>query len=426
MLTKSGVQRKRRVFKYSASERIKRKLKIQQLSHEIRDPCSHVTCNTINSERRREINKSFWDLNFSERNCYAYNTISRKPIKQRRQNTKPVKHNSFHYYLKNEKGEATKVCKTFYLTTLGFSKSNDSFIKSAMGKTQYQLPLPRRSKKGIHLLKKPKDRELIMNHIKSFNPIISHYRREHSPRKLYLPSEITITMMHRDFKDKNKEFACSYNLYQQIVTKEMNISFTQLGNEECELCESHKLHSKLLPLGIQCFCGFELHHEKYSEARKLYDMQRKLSSEKVAIFSLDLQKVIMLPRLNMFKTVMFCPRLIVFNESFVPIGGSKCNGEPKFWRPEAVIWHEGIAGRLKEDIICAFFKFFTSKHDVSEFILWLDNCSSQNKNWALLSFLVFIVNSDFIEATQIQLNYFEPGHTFMSADNFHHQVRIQN
>ncbi len=122
------------------------------------------------------------------------------------------------------------------------------------------LPLPRRSMQGSQLIKPLKDRELIMAHTNSFNPVISHYRREHAPRKMYLPSEVTITMMHIDFKEKHPDFVCSYALYRRVVTKEMNISLTQLGNEECELCESHKLHCKLLPLGIECTCGWELHH----------------------------------------------------------------------------------------------------------------------------------------------------------------------
>lgn len=422
MLTKRGVASKRRIFKHRAAERAQNKVKIQQLSHGIRDPCSHDLCNKISIDRRLEINQQFWNLGFSERNSFAYNTISRNEIKQRRKGAKSVKNNSFGYHLKNDKGGIVKVCKIFYLTTLGYSKSNDSFIKCAMGKSNFTLPLPRRSKQGQHLIKPAKDRVFIMDHIKSFNPVISHYRREHAPRKMYLPSEVTITLMHNDFKTNYPDFVCSYSLYRRVVTEEMNISFTQLGNEQCELCEKHKLHCKLLLLGVNCSCDYELHRAKYTEARKLYDIQRTMNSATMGIFSLDLQKVIMLPRLVMFKSVIFCPRIIAFNESFVPIGGSKSDGEPKFWKPEAAIWHEGIAGRLKEDIISAFFKFFTSKHDLPDIVLWLDNCASQNKNWALLSFLVFIVNSNFIEATQIQLNYFEPGHTFMSADNFHHQV----
>lgn len=51
----------------------------------------------------------------------------------------------------------------------------------------------------------------------------------------------------------------------------------------------------------------------------------------------------------------------------------------------------------------------------------MDNCASQNKNWFLFSFLVYIVNSYEISTNEI-IYYFEPGHTYMSADSFHHQV----
>lgn len=66
--------------------------------------------------------------------------------------------------------------------------------------------------------------------------------------------------------------------------------------------------------------------------------------------------------------------------------------------------------------------FFVNNRDVKNFILWLDNCSSQNKNWALFSFLIYIINYKGISAETIKINYFELGHTFMSADAFHHQV----
>lgn len=66
--------------------------------------------------------------------------------------------------------------------------------------------------------------------------------------------------------------------------------------------------------------------------------------------------------------------------------------------------------------------FLKQQRDVDKVVLWLDNCSSQNKNWCLFTFLVYIINSDDIAAKEIVLNYFQPGHSFMSADSFHHQV----
>lgn len=55
----------------------------------------------------------------------------------------------------------------------------------------------------------------------------------------------------------------------------------------------------------------------------------------------------------------------------------------------------------------------------------MDNCASQNKNWSLFSYIVWMINSTEIQVRTIELNYLETGHTFMSADSFHHQVAKQ-
>ena len=53
--------------------------------------------------------------------------------------------------------------------------------------------------------------------------------------------------------------------------------------------------------------------------------------------------------------------------------------------------------------------------------LWVDNCSAQNKNWMLFTFLCRIVNDLKYDCDEI-ISYFEPGHTFMAADAFHKAV----
>lgn len=126
----------------------------------------------------------------------------------------------------------------------------------------------------------------------------------------------------------------------------------------------------------------------------------------------------MLPRYESLKEIIFTPRIIAFNESFVPVGKKQ-----KDKKPIAVIWHEGVTGRSKTDTISTFHSFFLHNRDEEHIILWLDNCSSQNKNWALLAFFVFVVNAeDTFNLRKLEIKYFEPGHTFMSADAFHHQV----
>lgn len=122
----------------------------------------------------------------------------------------------------------------------------------------------------------------------------------------------------------------------------------------------------------------------------------------------------MLPRCDTFKEVIFMPRLVAYNESFIPAG--KKQKVP----PTAVVWHDAIQGRSKENIISSFYQYFLSIRDIEYVNLWLDNCSAQNKNWCLFSFFIYLVNSDETAIKELKVKFFEPGHTFMAADAFHH------
>lgn len=156
-----------------------------------------------------------------------------------------------------------------------------------------------------------------------------------------------------------------------------------------------------------------------TEARILYQKhcEESISNAETAFYSADLQKVIMLPWMPAYKTVQFTRRIIVFNESFIPLQSTKGLN-----RPFAVLWNENVAGRKKENLVSAFHKFFLFCRDKKHIVVWLDNCTAQNKNWCFYTFLIYLINSSETEIETIDVYYFKSGHTFMSADTFHHQV----
>ncbi|GFR81918.1 CAI-1 autoinducer sensor kinase/phosphatase CqsS [Elysia marginata] len=89
--------------------------------------------------------------------------------------------------------------------------------------------------------------------------------------------------------------------------------------------------------------------------------------------SADLQKVIMLPRIDTFKAaIFFTKRLVVFNKTFAELG---CGS-----RDFAAVWHKAIAGRQDEDIASTFYAFLHKVRDTKKIVFWLDNCGAQNKN----------------------------------------------
>ena len=61
--------------------------------------------------------------------------------------------------------------------------------------------------------------------------------------------------------------------------------------------------------------------------------------------------------------------------------------------------------------------------DKDHFVISTDNCSAQNKNWWLYTALVTEVNRP-TGPMSVTIKYLEPGHSFMSAGSFHHQIEL--
>ncbi|XP_050307969.1 uncharacterized protein LOC126744555 [Anthonomus grandis grandis] len=349
-------------------------------------------------------------MNNNEQRTFVFSCIKRFAKESKMVANNSRKENSFKYVLKDLNGTENYVCKTFLLATLGFHPANDRFLKSVRD-TEPTAALPRKDMRGRHPNSAKVDRNLLVDHIKTFQPVVSHYRREHAPNRLYLSSDISVTLMYKDFVEKNPMVKASYELYRQAVAS-MNISFANLGNEECFECEKFNLHLKSSlhkkeDSSIDCKeCGvWKGHKENYVAAREEYEKDKKEREPEKLIISADLQNVIMLPRAEMFKEMIFTPRLIAFNESFVPVGAYS-----KALKAMAVIWHEAISGRKKEDLISTFYAFLLNNRDTPYITIWLDNCAAQNKNWSLLSFFIFIVNCADVDLKIFYVKYFQCGH----------------
>ena len=102
----------------------------------------------------------------------------------------------------------------------------------------------------------------------------------------------------------------------------MNISFVKLGHEECEICEEMSLHNpehKKDALKDDCdMClKWKSHIEQAEAARQEYGTDRDAAiDDDSIIFSADLEKVIMLPRMDTFKTALFTRRIIALTTVF--------------------------------------------------------------------------------------------------------------
>ncbi|CAG9773211.1 unnamed protein product [Ceutorhynchus assimilis] len=265
--TKEGTVRKRKRYDIPLKDRKKMKLIKIVDKHDLKENCNEnckkLCQKNINRDRQKYINTEYWKLNKQEQKSFIFSKVE-KTIKKER---------------------TMQFVRIFLWPQLAMI-----FLRHICEDTSSLKP--KIDNRGQFKRANKVNTDIIRDHIQTFNPSIHHYRREHAPLRLYLPTDINIKMMYDDFKLKHGMNI--YELYRKEVAA-MNISFTKLGHQECFACETFSLHSKATghtketaeDTCQECTTWKE-HQQKYREARKEY--AKDGAKEDELCFSADLQK----------------------------------------------------------------------------------------------------------------------------------------
>jgi hypothetical protein len=241
---------------------------------------------------------------------------------------------------------------------------------------------------------------------------------------LYLPSELITASMYKDFKDQHAEKGekCpGYQTYRSVL-RDKNISFAKLGEEECELCLSYEQHQHSAPKCNTC-SEWTQHNERAKEVRHQYQEDGMKDEDNTVYITSDMQKVLLLPRMPGVKACLFTKRLVVFHQTFAPIGRSKHKQPNRKHLVFSVVWHKGIAGRSAAEVAKVYERCIRHYSEVAQkIVIWMDNCAALNKNWTLFSMIATFLNSPTVSVQEVELRYLEKGHTYMAAGSFHAHV----
>ena len=109
------------------------------------------------------------------------------------------------------------------------------------------------------------------------------------------------------------------------------IEANHLDNEGpgCEICKIHDKHLALARV-----------------SRELYRKDRDYPPEEGILLASDMQKVVMIPRMPGYKSVIFQKRLTVYYQTFSPLGDAKGS--------VGVVWHSAMMQRNDEDVASAY------------------------------------------------------------------------
>jgi len=180
--------------------------------------CSIRRCHEVITDAVGDaIFSEYWaQQDHDKRVLYVVNRVECCDIKQRRPRsqaeTKHPKSVSYKYYF-DLNGERVQVCKSTFLDTLG---ETDGFLRTAMmnrGESVWgTIHEDRRGRQEPPHKLKEETKSAVLAHIESF----PSYESENGGEERYLPSNLNITKMYKDYQENDRGPKVSYSTYERL------------------------------------------------------------------------------------------------------------------------------------------------------------------------------------------------------------------
>lgn len=307
-----------------------------------------------------------------------------------------------------------RVCRAAFLTILQEKRDRVNRLCQKFLETSIT---PKETRGGDRrTLKYQSKRNAIVEFIKTFRPLQSHYVRGKNLKRQYLPSDLNIKKMWSMYTEnhQNDDVFVEYEYFRKVFTECFNISFGSPYVDKCSTCcclENKILleidESKKNDLQVQ----FKLHKTR---ADAFYS-QLRVEMENSLTLSYDCQKNLVLPKVP-DQAAYYSRQLYLYN--FTICQGTSLmpqNKDTTF----SYVWTENEYAKGCNQIASALHHRLCSYNleEVSLIRLFSDGCGGQNKNKGMLGMLSHWL---LLEAPknikQIEIWFPIVGHSFLPPD----------
>lgn len=323
---------------------------------------------------------------------------------------------SINYFIySKDKKSKLRVCQKAFLNTLTLSKNRVNGVV----RRHYQsgkMPIEQRGGDRKSLSFKEKKNSII-NFIKTFKAVESHYCRSKSANRVYLSSDLNINKMWKYYNaqinDENLKVKSSYFRY--IFRHNFNIGFGSPQSDACSTCISL---SERIKRETNKTRKQDLMVEKRVHKLKAKTFFKYLQENRddILIITFDCQKNQVLPRVP-DQSAYYSRQIYKYNLTVV-LGNSK----NKQLKENVFIYHwdESEYGRGSNEVSSAICHFLTSiviPEKVKVIRLAADGCGGQNKNYFVMGMLCSWLKENAPSHIKI-IEYLFPmvGHSFLPPD----------
>lgn len=382
----------------------------------LKSPCSSDHCRKMNfscgkdvftEEQRLQILDSFWKLGtLASQRQYIVQHVN-CPCKGEASNS-PLKKQNLVYRL-TVGSEKRRVCKVFFLSTLGISERQIYTALKKIDENGILQPDGRGRRQKLQVTEDEKIRQSMKEHINKFPRIESHYARARDQKEYLCPS-LSIERMYDMFKSENEENSGSLSTYRRVF-RQMKLSFHRQKKDLCGLCETYRKGNESTKLEFQ---NKYSHH--IAEKEEVRQLKRDCKNEAInsngmkCTLCFDLEQVIFLPQSNRGE-IFYKRRLSNYNFTIYNLGTKEGT---------CFMWHECVAKRGANEISSCLYLFLKEQDSkgAETIDMFCDGCAGQNKNSIvpamIIQFLKYSLNTQ-----RVNLFIMVPSHGQSEGDSMH-------
>ena len=228
-------------------------------------------------------------------------------------------------------------------------------------------------------------KEKIRDHIKAFRCCSSHYGRNKTPHKRYLPGSLNIQKMWELFKKEHPEQQVKYHTYYTVFVQDFNLGFGNPKTDVCSFCTGHK--TKL---------SYEEDEEKKrtlvtellvhrSRSRKFYQLMSTKPDDSTLLLSFDLMQNQALPK-SPIGEAYYARQLWLYVLGIIehkPSGERGIPGEQSQEDVNFYTWGEQEMGRGANQVASALKHFLDTRlpqsPHVTKVVLFSDSCVGKTR-----------------------------------------------
>lgn len=384
--------------------------------------CSDGCFTKIPLAVRQEVHSDFWKIgNFSLQNAFIQKHVAKMPVKRHRKTKTPQHPGPARAYtlscMVSCRGTAYPVCRQGFLSILGITKTRLATAQKSV--TGGGSPIA--DKRGCYPHQRvigDEARQLVIDHVRSFPTVSSHYTRAKSPHRRYLDTRLSVCKMYKMYESWVKRehpdtAVVKESYYRHLFNTEFNLSFKPPATDTCSKCD--QLTTSITAArdhGDVDTCQaleqeLEKHKDQAARGQSLMKEVAREADDDMRVLCLDLQQTLPCPRLAT-NVAYYKRKLWVYN---------LCIYDLKTGKPTFYMWDETTGGRGSSEVATCLRKWIEveySKGDFGKLVVFSDNCGGQNKNLNVL--LCYLRELHSARLQHIDHFYLIPGHSYMACD----------